>query len=156
MPKGQYLHKPSPARKAAARKPRPNRRGVKRPDVALRNRQRVWSDESKALQRDKAVRQYHNGQVVLRPVSPTYIEKLLINMLKAKYPVVIAEKPFGRYRVDAYIPPPYHLAYEADGEHWHDAAKDAIRDKYLLEQFNLPVIRFTGKELVRMSRGSPA
>lgn len=82
--------------------------------------------------------------------SPTCIEVTLAKLL-AEFPVVEQWKRFGRYEVDAYLPFPYHLAFEADGP-WHDKDRDATRDIYLLEKFQLPVIRLTGKELQKMDR----
>ena len=48
---------------------------------------------------------------------------------------------FQPYTVDCYIEEA-HLALEVDGKPWHDARIDAIRDAYLLETYNLHVIRF--------------
>lgn len=80
------------------------------------------------------------------PNSPTYIEKILQNLL-SDYEEIIPFKKFGKYQVDVYVPE-LHVAFEADGEHWHeDKERDARRDAYLLEEFDLPVIRLTGKEL---------
>jgi len=80
----------------------------------------------------------------------TYIEDILVNKVLAEFPIVRRQEKFGRKSVDAYLPPPYHLAFEADGEYWHDEKRDAKRDRELLERFGLPVIRFTGKELWRI------
>lgn len=77
---------------------------------------------------------------------PTSIELILRSLLSA-YPDAQYEVNFGRYRVDAYIPS-LHIAFEADGEYWHDANRDGKRDAYLMEQFGLPVVRFTGSELM--------
>ncbi len=57
-------------------------------------------------------------------------------------------------RVDAYLPLPYHLAFEADGEYWHQhPRRDAARDAYLLKEFSLPVIRINGSELEEVCSG---
>lgn len=78
----------------------------------------------------------------------TNIEVLLVNILLAEFPEVREQEQFGCYQVDAYLPPPYHLAFEADGTYWHRYPKrDAARDAYLLRKFNLPVVRLTEKEL---------
>lgn len=80
--------------------------------------------------------------------SPTSLEKCLSNLLE-EFPEVIVQKRFGRYVVDAYLPRPYHLALEADGEYWHqDSDADCARDTYLLREFGLPVVRLTERELV--------
>ena len=69
------------------------------------------------------------------------------------FPEVIVEKYFGRYRIDAYLPPPYHLAFEADGKYWHTLHKQKDpgyyhrRDAYLLRKFNLPTVRLTEDEI---------
>ena len=84
------------------------------------------------------------------PVSPTIIENILIDVLLREFPTVIREKKFGRYKIDAYLPE-YHLAFEADGERWHiNKTRDENRDASLLKLYNLPVIRFSGKELLAM------
>jgi len=83
--------------------------------------------------------------------SPTTIENFLVDVILAEFPEVIgpSKQHFGHYTVDAYLPPPYHLAFEADGDYWHalyekrDPGHDARRDAYLLREFNLPTIRIT-------------
>lgn len=77
---------------------------------------------------------------------PTDIERILRSLFSA-YPDAQYEVCFGRYRVDAYIPS-LHIAFEADGEYWHDANRDGERDAYLMEQFGLSVVRLTGTELM--------
>lgn len=86
---------------------------------------------------------------------PTKIELILKAHLENVYPgeeVRVYEK-FGRFFVDAYIPS-LHLAFEADGEHWHPIGdeRDITRDAYLLENFDLPVIRIWGGELWRIEK----
>ena len=80
----------------------------------------------------------------------------MIETFLSEFPEVIPEKQFGRYRVDAYLPPPYHLAFEADGEYWHrdSADYDEARDAYLLEKHDLPVIRLTEEEINAALRGN--
>ncbi len=86
-----------------------------------------------------------------RPHHPTKIENILVNVVLAEFPTVIREQAFGRYRVDAYLPAPYHLAFEADGAYWHDEERDAVRDEQLLSEFDLPVIRLTERELLKVA-----
>ena len=82
---------------------------------------------------------------------PTRIERLLAGVVLAEFPEVRTQEPFGCYHVDAYLPPPYHLAFEADGEYWHRHPKrDAARDAYLLRKFGLPVVRLTGSEIIKV------
>ena len=77
-----------------------------------------------------------------RPQSPTQIV--------AEFPEVRREEHFSLYRVDAYLPHPYHLAFEADGAYWHKdhVKRDAERDAYLMREHNLPVVRLTELELL--------
>lgn len=80
--------------------------------------------------------------------SMTGIHQILLKLLD-EFPEVIPEYPWGLYHVDAYLPKPYHLAFEADGEYWHKNTKefDTSRDQYLWDWFGLPVIRLTETEL---------
>ncbi len=77
------------------------------------------------------------------------LEKRMINNFLSEFPEVIAEKRFGRYTVDAYLPPPYHLAFEADGTYWHSLRPeyDEKRDAWLLEHAQLPVVRLSEEEI---------
>ncbi|KKN04087.1 hypothetical protein LCGC14_1101040 [marine sediment metagenome] len=83
----------------------------------------------------------------------TQIERILREVLLSEFPEVVSEKRFGFYRVDAYLPPPYHLAFEADGSYWHALHEQENpgcyqrRDNYLMKHFALPVIRLTEDEL---------
>lgn len=84
-------------------------------------------------------------------------EHILAEVLLAEFPVVVREKWFGKghkgARVDAYLPPPYHLAFEADGESHRTPTglvEDFFRDKRLLEEYGLPVVRISYDELAKM------
>ena len=80
----------------------------------------------------------------------TKLAQGMIALYLSEFPEVIEEKAFGRYRVDAYLPPPYHLAFEADGDYWHDRRGrdfDTRRDAYLLARFGLPVVRLSETEI---------
>ncbi len=91
------------------------------------------------------------GASCVPPSSPTRIEDILVDVLLAEFPAVVREQRFGRYRVDAYLPPPYHLAFEADGVYWHqDPEKDATRDAYLMAEHGLPVVRLGEAELLKI------
>lgn len=81
--------------------------------------------------------------------SPTRIEDFLVEVILGEFPEVQREVWFGHFRVDAYLPHPYHLAFEADGSYWHRnrEGSDAARDAWLLRKFNLPVVRLTEGEL---------
>ena len=84
-----------------------------------------------------------------RKSEQTYIEKVL-SLLLEEFPEIIHEKRFGPYTVDFYLPPPYHLAFEADGEYWHNKKKDIKRDRWLWNTHQLIVIRFSGRELLKL------
>lgn len=62
------------------------------------------------------------------------------------------EVRFGRFTVDLYDSA-NHVAYEADGEYWHNKTESvrpgyhARRDAYLSEKCGLRVVRFTDKEI---------
>jgi len=86
------------------------------------------------------------------PQSPTRIENILVNGLLAEFPEVRREERFGCYRIDAYLPAPYHLAFEADGNYWHRerSKNDAERDATLLRKYGLPVVRLSEFELLTM------
>lgn len=79
-------------------------------------------------------------------VSPTSLELKLRGLL-AEFPDVIEQKSFGRLRVDAYLPAPYHLAFEADGTYWHKDKDDGARDRELMERFQLPVVHLSEGDL---------
>jgi hypothetical protein len=82
------------------------------------------------------------------------IEQYMLDVVLAEFPEVQHRRRFGRYEIDAYLPPPYHLAFEADGLVWHDTARDARRDAYLLERYDLPVVHL-GEEELRILMGKP-
>ena len=84
----------------------------------------------------------------------TNLEKILADLLK-EFPQVIFQQRFGRHTVDAYIPYPYHIAFEADGNYWHNRSgakrRDQRRDRELFKKFKLPVIRLTEAELLTLT-----
>ncbi|KKL95106.1 hypothetical protein LCGC14_1857950 [marine sediment metagenome] len=67
---------------------------------------------------------------------PTRLENALVHFLNMAGYNPIVQHPIGLKVVDAYIPNPYELIFEADGTYWHarTAEKDIERDKYLLAQ----------------------
>lgn len=85
---------------------------------------------------------------------PTQIELILKAHLENIYPdaEIKSYEKFGRFFVDAYVPEPYHISFEADGEYWHPIGneRDTRRDEYLQDNFGLPVIRIRGGELRRI------
>ena len=58
---------------------------------------------------------------------------------------IILEEDFPPYIVDIYIPD-LHLGIELDGP-FHMKKKDRNRDEYLRVEYNLPIWRFTNKEI---------
>jgi len=82
----------------------------------------------------------------------TLPEQLFREYVLSDFPTVLPQRWFGgRYRVDFYLPAPYHLAIEIDGD--HDAEYDRKRDAWLLEQFGLPVVRVKNEEVLRAVLG---
>jgi len=83
--------------------------------------------------------------------SLTKYEKIALDKLFCDFPVVITQRWFGgKYRVDFYIPKPYHIAFEIDGikhDHPKGRSKDQIRDAWLFENFGLPIVRISNKEI---------
>ncbi len=81
------------------------------------------------------------------PNNPSLLSWKMVAFLDAAgFSVIIPEQQFGRYRVDALLAEEW-LAFEADGNGWHNAEYDEKRDKFLLENFALPVVRLTQKEI---------
>jgi len=79
--------------------------------------------------------------------SNTLLEQALARLL-GDFPHVVQWKRFGHFTVDAYLPHPYHLAFEADG--WHHQfriERDLERDQWLLKNHQLIVIRLTTDDL---------
>jgi very-short-patch-repair endonuclease len=74
-------------------------------------------------------------------------QRALVRLLD-EFPEVIEQKVFGPFRVDAYLPAPYHMAFEADGDR-HNPVYDAARDQFLLSVFALPVVRLTNSEVLQ-------
>lgn len=82
------------------------------------------------------------------PISP--LEEILLSLLR-EFPKVLIHKGFGTKTVDLYLPPPYHIAFEADSEYYHqNLDNDKTRDTYLWDNFQLPVIRIREKELLQI------
>jgi hypothetical protein len=81
--------------------------------------------------------------------------RLAMTLLR-EFPELVFEAKFGRYSVDVYLPPPYHLAFEADGDHWHNKPgakeRDEKRDAVLLKQYGLPVVRLAQGEIDDMTQ----
>lgn len=75
--------------------------------------------------------------------------EIKLRKLLSSFPDVEFERPFGPYRVDAYLPE-HHLAIEADGRYWHERRGleyDEKRDLHLLEAYGLIVVRLSELDL---------
>ena len=132
-------------------------RGVMRSSRPLKVRQRISKTMKRKIATGEIVIKTHTGihkQNCLcwscrKFYQLSYHEEALLQFLK-EFPAVVSQRRFGKYRVDAYLPPPYHLAFEADGLEHHKPkrqALDNIRDRYLMSNFNLPVIHIQNQEL---------
>ena len=83
---------------------------------------------------------------VRRRKGPTRLEQTLYRILAEQSIPFRREVRFGRYVVDAYDDHT-KTAYEADGEYWHDAARDAARDAELFRRYGVSVVRFSEAQL---------
>ncbi len=74
--------------------------------------------------------------------------KMVDFLVEAGFDIVIPEVQLGGFSVDALLAEEW-VAFEADGEYWHRDRQenDSRRDEYLLEEFNLPVVRLTQAEI---------
>lgn len=54
----------------------------------------------------------------------------------------------GPYSLDCYLEE-LHLGFEADGQKYHKAAKDAVRDAWILENSGIPILRIKDYDLKR-------
>jgi len=66
----------------------------------------------------------------------------MVRELKLSYKV---EEPFGKYWIDVYLPE-FHIGIEADGP-YHFRKRDEKRDKFLFDEYALPVLRIGHKEM---------
>ena len=74
--------------------------------------------------------------------------RALYEMLKLKGVEYEAEKQFGRYRVDVFVPS-RNLVIEVDGSKWHHKKRDAIRDEYLKREFGVKVRHYGDDDVKR-------
>lgn len=77
---------------------------------------------------------------------------------KAGFEIVIPEQKIGQFTVDVLLANEW-VAFEADGSYWHsdlptkrknwnfNRKSQAERDKILLEEYNLPVVRISEDEI---------
>ncbi len=81
-------------------------------------------------------------------VNPSSLGWDMIDFLTdAGFEIIIPEVQFGRYRVDALLVKEW-VAFEADETH-HKKTKqqDELRDSYLMERYDLPVVRLSEEDL---------
>ena len=122
--------------------------------VAMARSRGSYSDEHKhnislALKRHaiSCIKPCHNG------TSPSKVAWGFIDFLnKVGFSIIIPEVKLGPYSVDCVLGDEW-LGFEVDGEYWHRNRDHTKRDKYLLEQFDLPIIRITEKEAKQL--GTP-
>lgn len=66
----------------------------------------------------------------------------------AGFETIVLEQQFGPYSVDVLLADEW-IAFEADGEYWHQANSTdyEARDRWLLDRYDLPVVRLTQAEV---------
>ena len=137
-------------------------RGRKQSPAHIRNRRLVdryipWSSERKA--RQSAVIKRHAGldiecncYVHSHNCKVSGLTWLLAEALNKMGFKVQPEANFGRRSIDVLLVDEW-LAFEADGNYWHELNENQIpgyheiRDNELLETWNLPTIRLTEQEV---------
>lgn len=86
----------------------------------------------------------------------TNLEDILLYIVLKDFPCAKPQVKFNKYTVDVYIPKPYHIGFEADGDYWHTRPgarqKDEYRDKFLLKYFKLPIIRLSQEDLLEIEK----
>ncbi len=131
--------------------------GMKRGPMSFRHRQKISATHKRKIASGEIVLKWHISThkkacrcwACRRFYQLSRHEEALLRFLN-DFPIVLSQHWFGKYRVDAYIPQPYHIAFEADGyEHSKTKGKekDYRRDCDLMGGFNLPVIHIQNEEL---------
>ena len=83
---------------------------------------------------------------------PTKLAWTAYELFLEDFDIVVPEVKFGPYRVDFLLADEW-LAIEVDGAGWHrNYARDCKRDKFLLDKFELPVVRLTQAEIREAER----
>ncbi len=123
---------------------------IKGSQHSAETRAKMSRSNSKAARRNAILNLPNCGCWIHNPITSRLSQRMIDAFLN-EFPAVEQEVRFGSYTVDAYLPPPYHLAFEADGSYWHSLKPgyDKKRDAYLLAEHNLPVIRLTENEINR-------
>lgn len=91
--------------------------------------------------------------------NPSLLSWVMIDFLvSVGFEIIIPEQQFDTYRVDALLAEEW-VAFEADGEYWHLLKEKQHpgyykeRDKFLMKNFNLPVVHLTGQDIMQIQRG---
>ena len=88
------------------------------------------------------------------PKSPTKLEKGLYELLSSAGYDFERQARFNRYVVDAYVPS-HNVAFEADGNYWHqDKSREIQRDSYLIAKGLYAVVHLTEEDLESWLRES--
>lgn len=76
----------------------------------------------------------------------TNIESITENALQTLKINYVWEHRFGKYWVDFYLPE-HHLAIECDEPYWHNTTKDARKDQYIIENYDVKILRLTTQQI---------
>jgi len=60
---------------------------------------------------------------------------------------VVEEYPVGPYKIDIYCHT-FKLGFEADGKFYHGWKRDERRDKWILDNFGIPILRIKDTEIL--------
>ena len=138
---------------AAARRGKPgNGKGYKWTDEQRANLSRVRKENPNNIEQFFAYQQKGRAAARWSKHSPTKIHRALMALLDALGYDYEAERRFGRFSVDCYVPE-LNCALEADGERWHRMSpeqvwRDRRRDQELVETHGLAFVsRFTEMDL---------
>jgi len=88
----------------------------------------------------------HPNHIISKKGHRTYIEKLFGEYLEELNIKAHYNLKAGSYWIDWAIPG-IKIGFECDGEQWHDAEKDEIRDRRL-NKLGWKIYRFTGSQIV--------
>ena len=78
-------------------------------------------------------------------ITDTKEQLLLKEILESLGIRIEKETCFGGFFIDCYSPD-FHIGFEADGP-WHNSKRDERRDSFLLDQCQLPLLRFSNEEI---------
>ena len=122
-----------------------NGRAAKRGKVPWNKGMKMSVEHCEKLERGKAMA-YARGDYV-RFVSPTSLEHALSLLLQDAGLEFEAQKQFGKYTVDAWIPS-HQLVFEADNGYWHSLRDDQEkRDSSIIEAGAIAVIHLSDEDL---------